>query len=108
MAVRIVPSKTFKTPITFTEVGEDGNPDRQSFVAEFKRLTQAEISDGFMKLPNDREMALAVLVGWDMKDTDGNAVDFSKVTEILTTKPGLAGVISLEFMEKVGAARVKN
>lgn len=106
MAVRIVSSKTFKTPVTFTELDEEGKPVTQSFVAEFKRLDRDAIG-AVVKLGGDAAICREVMVGWKMEDENGQPVDFSRLEELLT-KPGFAGCAVLEFMEKVGAARVKN
>src|SRR5436853_403992 len=106
MGVRIVTSKTFKTPVTFTELDEDGKEIKQSFVAEFKRLNRDEVA-AVVKLGSDSAMCREILVGWKMEDETGAAVDFSRLEELLT-KPGFAGCVTLEFMEKVGASRVKN
>jgi len=110
MGVRLSASKTYKTQVNFDMINEAGKKEKQSFEAEFKRLTRDQVKDLVESGKSDNEMVSEVMVGWKLTNTDtGEDLPFTDVSrDALLTIPGTGGVTMLAFLETVGASRQKN
>lgn len=110
MGIRIGSSATYKTPVKFTILDQNGKPEKQSFIAEFKRMDKPEVKALIDNFDSDTEMCREVLAGWSMQNLDTlEDVPFNPQTlESILNIAGLAGVIVLRFLETVNASREKN
>lgn len=110
MGVRIKTSKTFKTPINFFVLTEQGKQENWSFTAEFKRLSVDEVKELVAEKLEDEAFLKRVLVGWTMVDIESNSPiefndeNFAEFCQI----PKVAFNTALQYLDKVGASREKN
>lgn len=109
MGVRINSSKTYKTPVNFETIDAAGKKENQSYIAEFKRMTQDEIIAMREECKDDRAMAKRVLAGWTMEDEAKAPFEFNdeNLETVCNNIAGFAGVTVLRFAETVGANRTK-
>ncbi len=111
MAIKLKPSRTYKTTVDFKMLDENGKEEKQNFEAEFKRLTSAEVKALWDANTVDKDFAETVLVGWKLVDADTrDEVPFTpeNVNLLLQNVPGLAYTIVLKFNETLGLSLAKN
>lgn len=109
---KISQSATFRWPVKFQTVAQDGRQEAQSFDAEFKRLTQTrlkEIADKRAEITDD-DFCREVLLGWSgIKDEDGNDLPFSESNrDRLLDVMGVPAQIIFAFYDAINGARRKN
>jgi hypothetical protein len=110
MAFRMTQNPTFTTLVTVNIPNDKGGFDKSTFVAEFKRPTQDEITDLRSLGLTNEELVRKVLKGWEMTDEDtGEAVPFNQANlsaalQVVPTPLATA----LAFWETVNGARSKN
>lgn len=110
MAFKRTQKPKFTTTVTVNVPNDKGGFDKNTFTAEFRRVTTAELAEMRASSLTNEEVVRRVLVGWDMKDEDtGEAVPFSdlemEATLLIAPSP-LA--IAVAFWESVNGARSKN
>jgi hypothetical protein len=109
---------TYKWPVEFYT---PGMPKPQQFIAVFRRLTKERITEiidtvqeaasGDGETPDDVELMLEVMEGWDAKDDEtGKDVPFDRKTigEIANAIPALPGAVVEAFIKSTYKAKVKN
>jgi hypothetical protein len=104
----------FSWPVSFDVPIDGGKFKRETFDAEFRRLSQSRL-DEIRELSRtegvtDPEVAREVLVGWSgIKDDDGEDVPFSEsALEQLLDVPMLATAIVAKYFESLQGAKAKN
>lgn len=75
MAFNLVQTEKFKATVTVNVAQPNGGWKQEGFQGEFLR-TPEELREERLALPNV-DLVRCVLVGWDMKDEAGHAVDFT-------------------------------
>lgn len=113
---KIASKPTFKWPVKFKVIGDNGKYESVSFTAEFNRLNQTEIQDLLDKLKdesadyNDVKLCREVMVGFEgVQDEDGQTLDYDDTArDMVLDVPGAASNIARTFFEALGGAREKN
>lgn len=113
---KIASKPTFKWPIKFKVIDDNGRYSTVSFTGEFKRLSQTEVNELLDKLRdeaadfNDVKLCKDILVGFtDVKDEDNNDLTFDETAlEMVLDVPGAASNIAKTFFEALSGAREKN
>ncbi len=106
--IRFNLSNTYKAPVKFVMLDENGNPETMEFQAEFQRFNAPAVKALMAEKLDDPVFARRVLKGWKLKDENGQDVEFNDVNlERVLSLAGLAGDIGMRFLETVGAARPK-
>lgn len=106
-------SNTYKWPITVEFPIDGGNFEKQTFDAEFRRMTQSQIESWLKKISDgeakDADFAAHVLVGWS-GITDGNAeVAFSEYNRNkLFDIPLVTAALIRAYISSVAGAKAKN
>lgn len=106
-------SSTYTWPVTVEFPADGGRTERQTFDAEFRRLTQSrvrELADAIQSGElTDADIALEVMTGWSGV-TDGDAeIPFSdRNLRQLIELPLVASAIVVAFFGSLSGARRKN
>lgn len=107
-------TNSYKWPVTVEFPSDGGKTDKQTFEAEFKRLSQSRIEE-IRKLIDsdeitDRDFAREVLVGWSgIVDGTGDQVPFSpSACDQLLDVALVSSAIALAFMQSLSGVRRKN
>lgn len=104
----------FLWPVSFDVPIDGGKFKRETFDAEFRRLSQSRLSEITKQVRSeevsDLDIAREVLVGWaGIKDDDGEDVPFSEsAREQLLDVPMLATAIVAKYFESLQGAKAKN
>lgn len=111
----VISQKTSYTwPVTVHFPVDGGKTDRQTFDAEFKRLTQTRINEIRSSIENnqtsDTALAGEVLVGWEgVNDGNGDAVPFSEsARDKLLDIPLVASAVVMSWLGSLTGVKVKN
>lgn len=106
-------SNTYTWPITVEFPVSGGKFEKQTFDAEFRRMSQSEIEDYFKRINDgeivDRDFAKAILVGWKGITSDGQEVPFSESSrDMLFDIPLVVSALIKSFVSSVTGAKAKN
>ena len=110
MAFKMTQKPTFTAVVTVNIPNDAGRFDKSTFVARFKRMTQAEVEGMRLEGLSNEEVARRTLVGWEMKDADtGEDVPFTQdnleaALQIMPTPLAIAQA----FFEAAMGGRTKN
>ncbi len=108
----ITQSTTYKWPVDIEVPVDGGKFDKQTFDAEFKRISQARIDEISADAANlkDKLLAKEVLVGWDgINDAAGNVVPYSEgMRDKLLDIPKVATSVCRAFIGSLQGAQRKN
>lgn len=113
MAFVLKQSDAYTWPVSF-EIPVNGQHEKQTFEAKFKRMSQKWIREIAKKIDGgkitDTEVAKEIVVGWsDVKDGDDKEIPFSsKALEALLDVPTVAGAIVLAYFSSITGAKEKN
>lgn len=116
MSFVIKQSASYVWPVAVEFPGDGGKIVRQTFDAEFKRLSQSRLKELGEQLTagdlDDVTVAAEVLVGWPegaIKDDEGEPIPFSDsaLNELLDL-PKVATAIVLAFYDSLAGAKRKN
>lgn len=111
---KIVQNATYTWPVTLELPTDGGKTEKQTFDAEFKRLTQTRVDEirsaverGEMR---DSELAREAMVGWSgIVDGDGGQVQFSeKSRDQLLDIPQVSGAVVTALLGSMSGAKRKN
>lgn len=111
---KIVQNATYTWPVTVELPTDGGKTEKQTFDAEFKRLTQTRVDEirtaverGEMR---DSELAREAMVGWSgIVDGDGGQVQFSeKSRDQLLDIPQVSGAVVTALLGSMSGAKRKN
>lgn len=111
---KIVQNATYTWPVTVELPTDGGKTEKQTFDAEFKRLTQTRVDEirqaverGEMR---DSELAREAMVGWSgIVDGDGGQVQFSeKSRDQLLDIPQVSGAVVTALLSSMSGAKRKN
>ena len=126
MAFVLKQSATYKWPVTFRVPADGGKYEKQTFDAEFRRLSQSRINEIQLEVQarikaaekgdpvgtdiSDMSIADEVLAGWSgVVDGDGEEVPFGQASKAeLLNVPGLAGSIIEAYFESLAGKKTKN
>lgn len=114
MAFILKQSSTYFWPVQIEIPADGGKHEKQTFDAEFKRVTQdriEEIREAIMsEATNDRAIACEVLIGWTgIKDDAGDDIPFSERNrDDLLNIPGIARTVTSTWMDSLSGAKRKN
>lgn len=107
-------SSSYKWPVAVDFPVDGGKFEKQTFDAEFKRMTQTQI-EGVRKqieeaTTTDRDLARDVLVGWSgIKDEHGDDVPFSETArDQLLDVPLVAAAVVMAFITSLSGRKQKN
>lgn len=107
-------STSYKWPVTVEFPVDGGKHEKQTFDAEFKRLSQPQIEAMRKRIEEgtttDRELASDILTGWSgINDDKGDAVPYSEgAREQLLDIPLVAAAIVMSFITSLSGAKRKN
>lgn len=107
-------STSYKWPVSVEFPIDGGKHDKQTFDAEFKRLSQPQIEDMRKQIEGgettDRELAKSVLVGWSgITDGSGGEVPFSEGSrDQLLDIPMVAAAVVLAYIGSLQGRKAKN
>lgn len=110
----ILQKSSYTWPVTVEFPVDGGKTDRQTFDAEFKRMTQTRINEIREKIErnetSDTELAREVLTGWDgVNDGNGDAVPFTERSrDQLLDVPLVASAVVLAWLGSLTGAKRKN
>lgn len=110
MSFKMTAKPTFSTPVKVNVPNDQGNFDKNTFTAKFKRPSQDEAQELRELNLTPEDLARRMMVDWDLTDGDTNErVPFSRenleaALQILPTPLALA----VAFWESVNGARTKN
>ena len=105
---------TYSWPVAVEFPVDGGKTEKQTFDAEFKRLSQTRINEirGLIERGEvtDTELAREVLAGWDgVNDANGDAVPFSeRALEQLLDVPLVASAVVLSWLGSLTGIKRKN
>lgn len=111
---KIVQNATYTWPVMLELPTDGGKTEKQTFDAEFKRLTQTRVDEirsaverGEMR---DSELAREAMVGWSgIVDGDGEQVQFSeKSRDQLLDIPQVSGAVVTALLGSMSGAKRKN
>ena len=114
MAFVLKQTDTYKWPVTVEIPIDGGRFDKQTFDAEFKRLSQdrnnAILEDARMGNASDVDVCAEILVGWSgVNDADGKEVPFSEATKsMLMDVPQVAAAVVTAYFTSLPGAKRKN
>lgn len=106
--------QTYTWPVTVEFPVDGGKTDRQTFDAEFKRMSQTRINEirGLIERNEvtDTELAREVLVGWEGVNSDnGDAVPFSeRARDQLLDVPLVAAAVVMAWLGSLTGVKRKN
>lgn len=105
---------TYTWPVSVEFPGDGGKTEKQTFDAEFKRMTQTRINEirGLIERNEitDTELAAEVLTGWaGVNDASGDAVPFSESarTQLLDI-PLVAAAVVMAWLGSLTGVKRKN
>lgn len=109
-------SPTYIWPVPVEFPGDGGKVIKQTFDAEFKRLSQTRLTEIGEAITagqvDDVTMACEVLVGWPegaIKDGEGEPIPFSdSALNQLLDLPKVASAVVVAFYESLAGAKRKN
>lgn len=105
---------TYTWPVQVEFPTDGGKTDRQTFDAEFKRMTQTRINEIRALIEKgettDNDLAREVLVGWEgVNDDGGNAVPFSERSrDQLLDIPLVAAAVVMAWLGSLAGVKRKN
>lgn len=107
-------SNSYKWPVSVEFPVDGGKFEKQTFDAEFKRMSQTQI-EGIRKqieegTTTDRDLAREVLVGWSgITDGNGDEVPFSEAARgQLLDVPLVSAAIVMAFITSLSGRKQKN
>ena len=107
-------STTYTWPVTVEFPANGGKTERQSFDAEFKRVSQTRINEIRERIEKgditDPELARDVLVGWEgVNDANGDPVPFGERSrDQLLDVPLVASAVVLAWLGSLTGIKRKN
>jgi hypothetical protein len=105
---------TYSWPVSVEFPIDGGKTDRQTFDAEFKRMTQTRINEIRELIEknqtSDTELAREVLVGWEgVNDANNDAVPFTERSrDQLLDVPLVAGAVVMAWLGSLTGIKRKN
>lgn len=110
---KIVQKATYTWPVTLDLPADGGKTEKQTFDAEFKRLTQTRVEEIRMAVERgemrDSELAREAMVGWSGIVDDDGPVPFSeKARDQLLDIPQVSGAIVMALLASLSGAKRKN
>lgn len=106
--------QTYSWPVTVEFPVDGGKTDRQTFDAEFKRMTQTRINEIRSQIERnevtDTDLAKEVLVGWEgVNDSNGDAVPFTeRARDQLLDVPLVAAAVVMAWLGSLTGVKRKN
>lgn len=104
-------SETYKWPVSISFPVDGGKYKEHKITLEYKRIPASKIAElGQSEGISDIDYVKQIVVGWDLKDKDGEPLDFNddNLTKLVNI-PGAGAAIAQAFYESVtGAAKRKN
>lgn len=120
---KMTKSASYYWPVAFTTPADGGKFEKQTFDAQFKRITQSrfqellgisaaanEEADEQKEKMTDSLFVREVTVGWrGINDDAGNEIVFSEgaLADILEV-PGVARAMVMAYVESFSGAKIKN
>lgn len=106
-------SNTYTWPIVIEFPIDGGTHQKQTFDAEFKRLSQSEIEGWLKKIKDDEatdsDFAKHILVGWKGITSEGHDVPFSESNrDKLFDVPLVVGALVRSYIGSIAGAKAKN
>ena len=107
-------SETYNWPVPVEFPVDGGRFEKQTFDAEFRRLTQPRIREIWDAIQtgeiDDDGLCAEVLVGWTgIKDADGSDVPFSETAKAnLLKMPLVSGAIVSAWLDSLAKGKRKN
>lgn len=107
-------SNSYKWPVSVEFPVDGGKFEKQTFDAEFKRMTQTQIESVRKQIEEgsttDRDLAKSVLVGWSgITDGEGDDVPYSDGSrDQLLDIPLVAAAICFAFIGSLAGKKQKN
>lgn len=106
-------SNTYKWPITVEFPIDGGNFEKQTFDAEFRRMTQSQIETWLKKIADgeakDADFAAHILVGWKGITDGAEEVPFSETNrDRLFDIPLVTAALIKAYVSSVAGAKAKN
>ena len=114
MAFVLKQTDTYTWPVTVEIPVDGGRFDKQTFDAEFKRLSQDRnntiLEDARVGNTSDVDVCAEILVGWSgVNDGDGKEVPFSEATKaMLMDVPQVAAAVVTAYFTSLQGAKRKN
>ena len=110
---KIVSTPTYSWPVTLELPADGGKTERQTFDAEFKRLTQTRVDEIRLAVERgemrDSELAREVMVGWSgVVDGDGPVPFSEKSRDQLLDIPQVSGAVVMALLGSLSGAKRKN
>lgn len=106
--------QTYTWPVTVEFPVDGGKTDRQTFDAEFKRISQTRINEIRTAIElnqtTDTELAREVLVGWEgVNDANGEAVPFTERSrDQLLDVPLVSSAVIFAWLGSLTGVKRKN
>lgn len=114
MAFKLKVSETYTAPVTVEIPTNGGKFEKQTFIAEFKRLNRTALREIIQaaadRSRDDREIVDDVLVGWSgITDENGDELEFTpenadRVFEVVQVVPAIVSA----FFATITSAKEKN
>lgn len=107
-------SPTYTWPVTIEFPVDNGKSKKESFDAEFKRVTESELESVRSQFKanelDNKDFAKDILVGWKgIKDEDGNDIPFTESTKAqLFDFPLVANEVVSAFFDSILGSKTKN
>lgn len=107
-------SASYKWPVSVEFPVDGGKVEKQTFDAEFKRLSQSRIEEIRKSVSadelNDRDFAREILIGWaGIVDGSGESVPFSEsARDALLDVPLVSSAVVIAYMNSLAGVRRKN
>lgn len=107
-------SESYVWPVTVEFPIDGGKFKKESFDAEFKRISESRIKEATKQVIdgelNDNDFAKEILVGWaSVSDENGNEVPYTESTKAkLLDFPLVAKAIVLAFFDSLSGTKRKN
>lgn len=105
---------TYTWPVTVEFPTDGGKTERQTFDAEFKRMSQARINEIRALIERneitDTQLAAEVMVGWEgVNDANGDAVAFTERSrDQLLDVPLVAAAVVMSWLGSLTGVKRKN
>ena len=102
---------TFKWPVEVNIATDGGKFVKETFDAEFKRVTQPELAELQRKIEagelTDRALVQSIITGWDGVTEDGEPVPFSQqaLGQMLDIPGAAAGIVFAFVQAQSGVVR---